>query len=145
MRLTCPLCGNRDRREFYYYGAADYLNRPGPEAGDAEWDDYLHLRDNPAGVTRDLWFHELGCSAWLLVTRNTLTHAVLETVLVADHQGRNAKFVYQAGDLREIPSPAVPPARAARKGATPPPKPGTDGTPPPSRPRAPRKGKGEPT
>ncbi|MCR9114722.1 MAG: sarcosine oxidase subunit delta, partial [Rhodobacteraceae bacterium] len=22
MRLTCPICGERDRREFYYAGAA---------------------------------------------------------------------------------------------------------------------------
>ena len=27
MRITCPLCGPRDRREFYYYGSDDYLNR----------------------------------------------------------------------------------------------------------------------
>ncbi len=83
MRLTCPLCGERDRREFHYYGAADYLNRPAPGADPAAWDDYLHLRDNPAGVTRDLWYHETGCSAWIEVTRNTVTHEVLATRLVA--------------------------------------------------------------
>ncbi len=82
MRLTCPLCGPRDRREFYYYGAADYLNRP---SGDdpAAWDAYLHLRDNPAGQTRDLWYHETGCAQWLLVTRDTVSHAISDVVLVA--------------------------------------------------------------
>lgn len=137
MRLTCPLCGSRDRREFYYYGAADYLNRPEPGAGDAAWDDYLHLRDNPAGVTRDLWYHELGCSAWILVERNTVTHEVLGTTLVADHQSRAssvARFVWQEGDLREIPSPASQPEGKARTGAT-----------RPRKPRVPRKGKGGPT
>lgn len=134
MRLTCPLCGERDRREFYYYGAADYLNRPEPGADDAAWDAYLHLRDNPAGVTRDLWYHELGCSAWILVERNTVTHEVLGTTLVADHQSRMARFVYQEGDLREIPSPASQPEGNARKGAK-----------RPRKPRAPRKGEGEPT
>lgn len=83
MRLTCPYCGPRDRREFYYYGAADYLNRPGPEAEAAAWDDYLHLRQNPAGVTQDLWYHEQGCAAWLKVTRNTVTHEILAVVAVA--------------------------------------------------------------
>jgi sarcosine oxidase subunit delta len=83
MRLTCPLCGPRDRREFYYYGASDYLHRPGPEADDAAWDNYLHLRDNPAGVTKDLWQHELGCAAWIEVTRNTVTHDVLSSRLIA--------------------------------------------------------------
>ena len=77
MRLTCPLCGPRDRREFYYYGAVDYLNRPAPEATPEGWDDYLHNRDNPAGVTQDLWYHEQGCCAWLKVTRNTVTHEIL--------------------------------------------------------------------
>jgi heterotetrameric sarcosine oxidase delta subunit len=76
MRLTCPHCGPRDRREFQYYGSADYLRRPGQDADPKDWDDYLHNRDNPGGVTQDLWYHELGCAAWLCVTRNTVTHAV---------------------------------------------------------------------
>ncbi|MEY4982393.1 MAG: hypothetical protein RIR62_659 [Pseudomonadota bacterium] len=83
MRITCPLCGTRDRREFYYYGAEDYLNRPAPDAPPAAWDDYLHNRDNPAGLTRDLWYHDMGCSAWLLVTRNTVTHEIHAVELVA--------------------------------------------------------------
>lgn len=84
MRLTCPLCGTRDRREFYYYGAEDFLHRPAEGAPLADWDDYLHLRDNPAGVTRDLWYHEAGCSQWLLVTRNTVTHEITGVELVAE-------------------------------------------------------------
>ena len=84
MRITCPLCGNRDRREFYYYGAEDFLNRPAEAAGPEAWDSYLHLRDNPAGLTRDLWYHETGCAQWLLITRNTITHEIHEVVLVAD-------------------------------------------------------------
>lgn len=87
MRLTCPLCGDRDRREFHYYGAEDYLNRPAPEAPAQAWDDYLHNRDNPAGVTRDLWYHDLGCSSWLVVTRNTVTHEILAVESVADRKG----------------------------------------------------------
>lgn len=86
MRLTCPLCGERDRREFYYYGAADYLNRPEAGAEPAAWDNYLHLRDNPAGVTRDLWYHETGCGSWLVVTRNTVTHEVTGAELVAERR-----------------------------------------------------------
>jgi sarcosine oxidase subunit delta len=87
MRLKCPLCGSRDRREFYYYGAEDYLHRPGPEAPAAAWDDYLHNRDNPAGVTKDLWYHEQGCAQWLLVTRNTVTHEISAVELVAGRKG----------------------------------------------------------
>ncbi len=79
MRVTCPNCGERDRGEFYYSGAATLLDRPAPEAGPEAWDDHLHNRDNPAGVTRDLWYHEAGCAAWIIVTRNTVTHEILET------------------------------------------------------------------
>jgi heterotetrameric sarcosine oxidase delta subunit len=83
MRITCPLCGPRDRREYYYYGADDYLNRPAPDAAPAAWDEYLHLRDNPAGEVRDLWYHETGCAQWLVITRNTVTHAIRDVALVA--------------------------------------------------------------
>ncbi|MFN7222452.1 MAG: sarcosine oxidase subunit delta [Paracoccaceae bacterium] len=83
MRLTCPFCGSRDRREFYYYGATEYLNRPAAGATDADVDDHLHNRDNLAGVVQDLWYHEQGCSAWLRVTRNTVTHEILSVDAVA--------------------------------------------------------------
>ena len=91
MRITCPLCGTRDRREFYYYGHETYLNRPSPDADPADWDDYLHLRDNPAGVTKDLWYHETGCGAWVLVTRNTVTHEIMASELVAGRKQEAAR------------------------------------------------------
>ena len=91
MRLTCPLCGPRDRREFYYYGSEDYLQRPGPDAGPEAWDDHLHLRDNLAGEVRDLWYHETGCAQWLVVTRNTVTHEILATELVADRKKKGVR------------------------------------------------------
>ena len=81
MRITCPNCGERDRREFYYQGDALAVQRPDPDAGLGAWDDYLHNRDNPAGETQDLWFHEAGCGAWLVVERNTVTHAVHKVTL----------------------------------------------------------------
>lgn len=83
MRLTCPLCGTRDRREFYYYGSDDYLNRPAEGADPQAWDAYLHLRANPAGITQDLWYHDMGCSSWLRVTRNTVTHEIHAVEAVA--------------------------------------------------------------
>ena len=84
MRLTCPICGERDRREFYYVGDAVALNRPEADASAEAWDDYVHNRDNPCGVTRDLWYHESGCSAWIVVTRDTATHEVLGCTLASD-------------------------------------------------------------
>ena len=84
MRLPCPICGARDVREFYYQGAAVMLERPAPDAGDAAWDVYLHLRENPAGELEELWSHDAGCGAWLKVVRNTATHAVKSAVLASE-------------------------------------------------------------
>ena len=79
MRLTCPHCGDRDRREFTYQGAA--LDRPAAaETFTPEWDAFVHLRDNPAGDTRDLWYHD-PCGAWLVAHRNTVTHEIHGTAL----------------------------------------------------------------
>lgn len=83
MRISCPLCGPRDLREFTYLGHETYLARPA--AGDAAaLDAYLHLRDNPAGGTGELWYHGLGCGAWLHVTRNTESHEIGAVVLASD-------------------------------------------------------------
>lgn len=83
MRLTCPCCGERDRREFTYYGHETFLDRPPADAPQEDWHAYIHLRDNPAGETRDLWYHN-PCQSWLVVTRDTVTHAVHGTALAAD-------------------------------------------------------------
>ena len=82
MKIPCPLCGPRDRREFYYYGSPDYLTPVGQDADLDALDNQLFLRDNIAGQVQDLWYHEGGCAAWLRVTRNTISHAVLGAELV---------------------------------------------------------------
>ncbi len=87
MRIICPHCGERDIREFTYRGAAVALERPLPDAGEAAWDDYLHLRDNPAGMVRDLWYHGGGCAAWLVVTRDTVSHEITACELASDVAG----------------------------------------------------------
>ena len=44
----------------------------------------IYLRDNPAGLHRELWFHEYGDRSWLIVTRDTVTHAVVDVALARD-------------------------------------------------------------
>ncbi|MGE0768407.1 MAG: sarcosine oxidase subunit delta [Hyphomicrobiaceae bacterium] len=89
MRIACSHCGERGHEEFAYLGDATVL-RPEfhavPQAdGDggaadrgAEWQDYVYLRDNPSGAHRELWQHVGGCRAWLVVTRDTRSHAILD-------------------------------------------------------------------
>ncbi|MGB6908585.1 MAG: sarcosine oxidase subunit delta [Methyloceanibacter sp.] len=77
MRIKCPYCGERDAQEFAYLGAAD-LARPDPEAEDASdaFYEYAYLRDNPAGILAELWYHVAGCHAWLRVERDTRSHVI---------------------------------------------------------------------
>ncbi len=86
MIIDHPLLGPRDAAEFVYLGDASLIDRPDREAEDAaqRFHDYLHLRDNPAGEHRELWFHEHGDRSWLVVTRDTLTHAILRVELARD-------------------------------------------------------------
>lgn len=86
MIINCPLCGPRDAREFTIIGAAEIMNRPAPDAGTQVWNDYLHNRDNPAGVTDELWWHGQGCGGYLVVTRNTVTHEILNVRLAKEVQ-----------------------------------------------------------
>jgi heterotetrameric sarcosine oxidase delta subunit len=83
MRITCPVCGLRDRREFTWQGDALAINRPAHDAAVSAWDDYIHLRENPAGLTRELWYHD-PCGAWIVAERDTVTHTVHATMLAAE-------------------------------------------------------------
>ncbi|MEZ5478037.1 MAG: sarcosine oxidase subunit delta [Thiolinea sp.] len=86
MIIPHPLLGPRDAAEFVYLGDASLLQRPDWQAADADrqFHDYLYLRDNPAGVHRELWFHEQGDRSWLVVTRDTLSHAILKVELARE-------------------------------------------------------------
>ncbi|MFS4582552.1 sarcosine oxidase subunit delta [Phaeobacter sp. C3_T13_0] len=85
MRITCPICGERDRREFYYRGAA--VSAPAEGAGDEAWHGYLHLRDNPAGPVEEWWYHQHGCGSWVKVRRDTTSHEILAVQLAATQGG----------------------------------------------------------
>jgi len=79
MIIPHPLLGPRDSQEFVYLGDASLLNRPDWQADDAAnaFYEYQYLRDNPAGIHRELWYHEMGDRSWLIVTRDTVTHEIL--------------------------------------------------------------------
>ena len=84
MLIPHPLLGPRDAQEFTYLGDAALIDRPGGLSEPGAFHDYLYLRDNPAGIHRELWFHEGGDRSWLVVTRNTLTHEILGAELARD-------------------------------------------------------------
>lgn len=82
MLINCPYCGLRDLAEFAVNGEA--VARPDAH-GDldgadtrAAFADAIYLRDNPAGLHREHWFHAAGCQSWLLVERDTRTHEIFK-------------------------------------------------------------------
>ena len=86
MIINHPLLGPRDSAEFVYLGDASLIERPDPEAENAseEFHGYAYLRDNPAGLLRELWFHEGGDRSWLVVTRDTRTHEITSVEMARD-------------------------------------------------------------
>ena len=94
MIINHPLLGPRDAGEFTYLGDVSILFRPDGHVGEASENvmrdvhDYVHLRDNPAGLHRELWYHEHGDRSWLVVTRDTVTHEIVKTELARDVKRR---------------------------------------------------------
>ncbi len=94
MIINHPLLGPRDAAEFVYLGDASLMKRPDWQAENAadQFYEYLYPRDNPAGLHRELWYHEQADRSWLVVTRNTITHEITEVALARDA----AKYQVQA-------------------------------------------------
>ena len=94
MRIPCPYCGSRDIGEFVYRGDATPV-RPDAKAEDtapphSAMFEYVYLRDNPAGLHEEHWYHAQGCRNWLVVTRDTLTHEIPSARLASPLAGSGA-------------------------------------------------------
>jgi heterotetrameric sarcosine oxidase delta subunit len=71
--VPCPHCGPRNASEFRYMG--EEQPRPVPTTTtQSEWRAYLYVKKNPAGWTTETWFHALGCRAFFVAERNTVTN-----------------------------------------------------------------------
>ena len=77
--ITCPHCGPREESEFSCGGEA-HIARPLAENSltDAEFSEYLFLRDNPKGMFLERWLHAAGCRRWFNMARDTVTHEIVE-------------------------------------------------------------------
>ena len=74
--FNCPFCGPRDQSEFTY--GREVAPIPALDASRSEWERYVFERDNPRGAHREWWHHNNGCRRWLVIMRDTQTHAVLD-------------------------------------------------------------------
>ena len=121
MIINHPHLGPRDASEFTILGDASLINRPDWRAGDAEdaFYNYQYLRDNPAGLHRELWFHEHGDRSWLVVTRDTVTHAVIAVALASDvAKAAKAKTAQKTATKRTAPKKTVAKKTPDKKTAT---------------------------
>ncbi|MCG6904786.1 MAG: sarcosine oxidase subunit delta [Rhodobacter sp.] len=75
--IPCPFCGARNETEFVYGGPVG-PDRPGTDASDDAWRDYLFVVPNPTGPVQERWWHARGCGDWFTIWRNTVTHDIVE-------------------------------------------------------------------
>ena len=89
MLINCPHCGSRPVEEFTFNGDAS-LTRPAAQDME-QWYAYTYLRNNPKGRFDEYAQHSGGCRAWLVVTRDTQSHEVFETVTARDYARKRGK------------------------------------------------------
>jgi sarcosine oxidase, subunit delta len=76
--IPCPWCGPRDETEFRYGGEAHVSRSAAPDRlSDAQWAEYVFLRDNPKGLFAERWSHAAGCRRWFNAVRHTVTHEIV--------------------------------------------------------------------
>jgi len=73
LHLKCPHCGVLAEETEFAAGGEAHIKRFGPGSEDAEFEDYLFYRKNPAGVHFERWRHAFGCGKWFHVARSTTT------------------------------------------------------------------------
>lgn len=110
--ITCPHCGTRPKEEFTIKGDAGPV-RPQAGAPESAFFAYVHLRDNVRGVMREYWQHTGGCRRWLVVERDTMSHAVHSVTDAAVDTKARAKAEPAA---RKRASKATAAGKPARKG-----------------------------
>ena len=86
LSLSCPMCGVTAEETEFAPGGQAHLRRHGPGSSDAEFEEYMFLRDNPAGVHLERWRHAYGCGKWFIAARCTVTLRVFGTYPAQSHE-----------------------------------------------------------
>ncbi len=76
--IPCPWCGPRAEIEFRCGGEAHRVRPASPEQlTDAQWANYVFMRNNPKGLFAERWHHAAGCRRWFNALRHTVTHEIV--------------------------------------------------------------------
>jgi sarcosine oxidase subunit delta len=77
--LVCPNCGLRNVAEFRYGGEVNVRPKLPLGTADTDWQEYIYMRRNVAGVQKEWWYHRAGCGSWFLAERHTKTNVVAKS------------------------------------------------------------------
>ena len=86
LTIPCPHCGMRDETEFLNGGEAAMRPERPEDLSDDEWSAWLFTHDNPRGPLDERWFHAFGCRRWLVLRRDTVTHAISDVRTMSEYR-----------------------------------------------------------
>ena len=93
--IPCPFCGPREESEFSYGHEAHIARPKNPEKlSDADWAQYLFMKDNTKGLLLERWAHVHGCGRWFNVARDTVSYRILAAYKMGDKPPRLKKTSY---------------------------------------------------
>jgi len=93
--IPCPFCGPREESEFSYGGEAHIARPKNPDKlSDADWAQYLFMRDNTMGMLLERWVHSHGCGRWFNVARDTVTYQIHAVYKIDEKPPRLKKPAY---------------------------------------------------
>ena len=78
MLIDCPQCGPRAQLEFTYVRSIDSIVPLDATPEDAMAK--LYARDNPRGLSDELWRHTHGCHQFITIRRHTVSHVIAAVV-----------------------------------------------------------------
>jgi len=86
--LTCPICGLEADESSFEPGGQAHLVRPSAaqarETDASLLRDYLYMRENPRGLSFELWLCRHGCGKWFCVARDTVSQRVQATYRIGE-------------------------------------------------------------
>ncbi len=84
--IYCPYCEeHRSEEEFHAKGQAHIARPEDPDqCTDAQWGEFLYVRDNPKGLHSEQWYHAVGCRKFFNVLRDTQSYVIHDTYKVGE-------------------------------------------------------------
>lgn len=96
MLIHCPWCDEkRPEIEFAYAGEAHIVRPNGAEQkemSDAEWSEFLFIRDNVRGEHCERWWHANGCNMFFNAVRHTVTDKFVKTYKIGQKRPTQAQI-----------------------------------------------------